>query len=70
MKDTVPVRVSRKCHAQMQEYANANKITLTLALDMACKKFLSCGIDLRTMLSVARDSYDEAIDKLMAEPLK
>jgi hypothetical protein len=70
MRDTIPIRMSRERHAQMQEYADANQITLTLALDLACKKLLSSGIDLRIMLSVADDAYSKAIDKFMAEPLK
>lgn len=69
-KDTILVRISKKRHDEMQGYADKNGITLTLALDMACRRFLSSGLNMQQILAVARDSYDEAIDKLMAEPLK
>jgi hypothetical protein len=70
MRDTIPVRISRERHAQIQKFAEDNKVSISLVIDLACKRLLSSGVDLRALLLRAEDAYDRMIDKLMAEPVK
>lgn len=70
MGSTIPVRMSRERHAQIQKFASDNHISISLAIDLACKRLLSSGVDLRMLLLRADDAYDKMIDKLMAEPVK
>jgi len=62
MKETIPVRITRKRYNELKALADKNSTTLTFMLELACSKFIKNSEGLGYLITEIEDSYDRAID--------
>jgi len=62
MKETIPVRITRRRYNELKALADKNNTTLTFMLELACSKFIKNSEGVGFLIHEIEDSYDRAID--------
>lgn len=64
MRDTIPVRMSRRLHGQLLDMSVHNGCSLTFLIDLAVRQMLKDGLHVGTIRADIEDAYQKALSNV------